>query len=192
VKKIIALILCVAFITVLSSNFLLASDEEPFKGQRLYTRTNLMRDGKIIYFHNMRRSKGSFPVGTEVIITGGTGWGNQIVFKLARNNWMYFLKVPPEEYKKYFVEDISEIGLQDLGDEALKNIKNMSIVPGMTKEEVYISRGCPAYIGYGVKSWGRTLSQVMESDTWYYHRTTMKKEMLVKFNSDVVAEIERY
>lgn len=188
-KRLVILTICMLF---LFSDRLLAVDAGLLKGQKLYTRTNLTREGKVIYFHNMSQFKSSFPVGTAVVIADGTGWGDQIMFKLVQNGWYYVLYVQPQEYDKYFVKDINDIGLQSMSKEVLDHINNMSVARGMTKKEVYISRGCPSYIGYGVKSYGHALDQVMESNTWYYNRTTRKIEMLVTFKDDVVESVSYY
>lgn len=190
-RKVLILVLYVVTACLLHNN-LFASDGALLKGQTLYTRTNLTREGKLIYFHNMSHSKSVIPVGAAVVITEGTGWGNQIMFRLVQNNWLYILYVSPQEYEKYFVRDTKEIGLHSFSKEVLDNINGMLIAPGMTKKEVYISRGCPSYIGYGIKSCGHTLDQIMESNTWYYNRTTRKIEMLVTFKDGVVVEVTSY
>lgn len=188
-RRIFFFALCMVFFAV---NAAFPADEVPLKGQTLYTRTNLTREGGVIYFHNMSHFDSFIPVGTAVIIMEGTGWGAQIMFKLAQNGRYNVMYVPPQEYRKYFVKDVGEIGLQNFSKEVLENIKNMSIVPGMTKREAYVSRGCPSYIGHGIKSYGHTLSQIMDSDTWYYNRITRKIEMQVTFKNGTVAEVTSY
>ena len=202
-KKMLVVVLCATFTVVLFSEALLAIDkgQEFFtKGQKLFTRTNLRTNGEKIFFHNFSLSPGFIPVGTSLIVkkVGRTNSVSKkvvgkdtIQFQLIDNLKTYTLKVLPEHYDKYFVEDIKEIELENINNDAMLKIKEMTVAPGMTKKEVYISRGCPSYIAYGDISLSHTLDQIMKSDTWYYNSKKRSIEMLVKFENNVVVEIEK-
>ena len=189
-KKITTLVLCVMFASALFSVSLLANDAKDLIGQTVFTRTNLKNQGRTIYFHNMSKTKGFIPVGTPVIIKSIAK--DNIRFQLAEGDAeckTYIVKALSAYYDRYFVKSTAEIGLKKMSSSARGNIKTMVVVPGMTKEEVYVSRGCPAFIDWGVKSWAFPLDEIMESDTWYYNAGTSKIEMLVTFKNGVVAEI---
>ena len=155
-KKIFGIALCTIFAVVLFSEHLLAVD----KGEALFTRTNLKTHGKKIFFHNLSISLGFIPVGTNVIVK--KVGKDSIRFQLVDNSKTYILTVLSEQHNKYFVKDIEEIGLENISNDVKLKIKEMAVAPGMTKKEVYISRGCPSYIAYGDKSWLYTLDQVMK------------------------------
>lgn len=186
VKKIAILALCAMFAVALFSDASSATYMKALEGQKVFTRTNLRSQGSTIFFHNMSQSKGFIPVGTAVIIT--KVGKEYIKFEAIETGKKYTLRALSDYYDRYFVKDASEIGLKNINSKIMKHVENMEIVPGMTKEEAYISRGCPAFIGWGVKSWLSTLGEVMGSDTWYYNAGTSKIEMLVTFKNGVVAE----
>jgi hypothetical protein len=96
------------------------------------------------------------------------------------------------QWDKYFVKDKTQIGLEDFSSNEKDKIINGEVVTGMTKKEAYASRGCPAYIAYGIKSNASTFGDIMQSDTWYYMKTSRAKDVLVKFENSVVSSIESY
>ena len=44
----------------------------------------------------------------------------------------------------------------------------------MTKEEVYVSKGCPAYIAWGKKTEKNSLNEIMKSDNRNKHINAIK------------------
>jgi len=186
-KKMVVLALYVMLVAVIFSNSLLAVDAEALKGEELFTRTNLKAQGCTVFFQNMSKSKGFIPVGTAVEITNvGKKY---IKFKVLDTGKQYKLEALSDFYDRYFVKSINDIGLKNISDKTMQYVKDMQVEPGMTKEEVYISRGCPAFIAWGVKSWFATPNEIMSSNTWYYNAGTSKIEMLVIFENGVVEEI---
>jgi len=198
-RKAIVLALCAVFTMVFFLDSSLAITEKALEGQKLFTRTNLKAKGNVVFFHNMGELKKSIPFGTAVTIMGtgryyegGRDGSKKIKFMVIESGKKYVLTDLPTVYRKYFVKNLQDIEIDDASLEAKRNIKNMSIAPGMSKKEVHISKGCPAYIAHGEKSWGYTLDEIMESDVWYYNKDSRTREMIVKFNNDVVSGIERY
>lgn len=191
-RKIVVLLICAVFATFLLSDYSTAFDKKDLEGQNFYTRTNLKAHGKTVFFNNLSKTKGFIPVGTLVMIKKVSK--DSIKFELLEGDKEYktfTLKAPSEYYDNYFVKGISEIELNKMSGSVKDNVKNMAVVPGMTKAEVYVSRGCPAFIGWGVKSWGYSMGQIMQSDTWYYNAGTSKIENLVIFENGVVSEIQK-
>jgi len=187
-KKIILLVLCMAIVTVVSSFPLLMSNAEIFKGEALFTRSNLKTSGRVIFFHNMSSFKGFIPAGMAVTITAVGR--NFIKFKVLESGKTYVIKEPSKYYAKYFAENLGEIGLERMNEETKKNIRNMSAEKGMTKEEVFTAKGCPAYIAYGEKSMHRSLDQIMNSDTWFYNVDSRARESIVTFENGVVSNVQ--
>lgn len=191
-KKVGMIFLVFVFFIVGVTN---ASSAMISKGMKLYTKTNLkphVKDSETeistIYYHNMRSKKRLVPVGTAVKIKYvGKKYIN---FKVIDTNAKYKLRALSVNFDKYFVKTKEELKLNDISKEVMQKIKDMNVKTGMTKGEVYISRGVPSYIAYGKKSWGHSLDQVMQSDTWYYNFNRRIIEMVVKFKDDIVVEIE--
>ena len=186
--KTLVVSLCFMFFVILLFGSSRAADIDTLVGQKLFTRANLKAKGKVIVFHNISAAKGFIPVGTAVIIE--KVGKEKIKFRLAEGGERYVLITLPGHYDRYFVKSAEEIGLKGISDKIKGNIQNMTIAKGMTKEEVYIARGCPGFIGHGEKSWFYTLDQIMESDSWHYYYNSRKLEMIVKFENGVVVEIE--
>ena len=182
-KKIGMLSWAFAFVLLLG-----VANAEVSKGMKLYTRTNLKTKGKKIYYHNLRSSKGFIPVGTAVKVR--KVGEEYIKFKVLKNDREYSLEAPSTHFEKYFVLTREELELNDMSRKAIEQIENMNVKIGMTKAEVYISRGCPAYVGPGKKSWFYTFDQMMDSNTWYYNLSRRRIENLVRFRDGVVAAIE--
>jgi len=143
------------------------------------TRSNLYAKGRIVFWHNMNALTEVIPANTQVAIVESEG--KKIVFLRIDNTKQYILEANASQWDKYFVKDVKEIGV----------IKSVLAV-GMTKKEVYASMGCPAYIAYGVKSYVHSLTEIMQSDTWYYMQNKRQHGKLVKFEKDIAVSVENY
>jgi 3D (Asp-Asp-Asp) domain-containing protein len=153
------------------------------KDETLFTRSNLRAEKGIIEWHNMRAMPQVIPVGTEVKVAAVGG--DKIVFVRRDDNKKYVLKANSAQWDKYFVKDRSEIGLEKFSGKS-------EVAIGMSKEEVYAAKGCPAYIAWGKKSFASSLSDVMQSNTWYYMVSSRGHDTLIKFENDVVVSIGGY
>lgn len=187
-KKAIIIMLCAAFIWAILSEPLLAFDKKSLKGQEFYTRTNLKVKGGIVFFHNMSKLGKGIPYGTKVVIIGAGG--RKIRFKILETGKKYVVTDEPQVYSKYFVKDLQDIGISNISQEVKSSIENMEITDGMTKDEVLVSKGCPAYLAYGEKTWGHSIGELMESDIWFYNADTRRREMVVQFKDGRVFQIQ--
>jgi hypothetical protein len=191
-KKLMSIILCLVLVAGVCVELTFAREEQPLVGKEAYTRTNLKANGSTIFFHNMAKiGKTTIPVGTPVTIISAS----KKVIKFRRldeeKGEKYKIEVPASSYDKYFVANKAELGLQGL-DQSTKNaIDEMRVEVGMTKSEVYMSRGCPAWIALGAKSYFCSLDQIMNSDNWYYNKNKGKEEMIVHFENGVVSDVEK-
>jgi len=188
-KKASVLVLCMAFVMVASSLSLLTSNAEVFKGEELFTRSNLKAKGNTIFFHNMSKLKGFIPAGTAVEIT--KAGRNFVSFKVLENGKRYLIKEPSRYSAKFFVKSLKEIGLEKMSKETKENIGNMSAEKGMTKKEVFTAKGCPAYVAQGERSMRHSLDQIMDSDTWFYNLDSRGRESIVTFQNGVVISVQR-
>ena len=192
-KRLGMLIFCIMCVLLVFVNNSSAFDRKTLIGKKLFTRTNLKVKGSTVFFHNMSSLKEFIPVGTAVVITGAGG--KVIKFKTVDIGYTgfagkkYNITDRPSVYEKYFVADKNEIDFKAMSRKAREAIKTMSVHSGMTKNEIFVSKGCPAYISSGVKSWGASLEKVMSSDKWYYNLDTRRRDLIVDFTNGVVTKI---
>ncbi len=159
-------------------------------GDTLYARSNLMVKGDTIFWHNMSGFKDMIPAGTEIKVSQFSG--KAVIFSVPEKGKSYRLLAETGYYDKYFVKNKQNIGFDRISSDILGKIKNKEIAKGMTKEEVFIAKGCPAYIGWGEESMRRNLEDIMKSDTWYYMRDSRRHECSVKFKNGVVDSIGQF
>ena len=156
------------------------------KGETVYTRSNLRLDGNTIFWHNMSALRGRLPVGTEAKIEKCTG--GSIVFVTNDTNKSYRIAANSGKWNKFLVKDKKEIGLDGISSDKRSQIENGEAAAGMTKEAVYASRGCPAYIAWGKTSERKTFDDIMKSDTWYYMANSRGHSTMVTFADGIVAK----
>ena len=183
-KKLILILLgvvcCVSFISS-------AYAAKLKRGDVVYARSNLRSKVDLISWHSMGSSPIVVPVGTEVSIKAR---GHGIAFVVTdTNNWYSIDTETGTKWDKFFVKDKKEIGLESLPSDKRSQIENGIITVGMTKEEVYASRGCPAYIAWGKTTERSSFADIMQSDKWYYMKNQRGKDVMVVFNNGVVAKI---
>jgi hypothetical protein len=91
-------------------------------------------------------------------------------------------------YDKYFTSsDISE-KINSYNERVRNNITLGRVEPGMTKEQVLLSAGCPAVAGLR-KTYNLSLDDVLKTDSWIYYRSRMNK-WIVRFADGKVSSIE--
>ena len=156
------------------------------KGDVVYTRSSLRAEGNKIFFHNMRSLRELIPVGTEAKITKCEG--GIIGFNVIDTNKTYYVYANSEQWDKFFVKDRKEIGLDKFSPDAKAKVMNCEISNGMTKEEVYASKGCPAYIAWGKTTERNSLADIMRSDKWYYNISSRGHDVMVTFENGVVVK----
>jgi len=160
------------------------------KDDVLFARYGLRGDGNTIYFHNMKRSPIIIPIGTEVKVISVSK--EKIVVQRVDNSKQYKVLAFSDFWDKFFVRNRNEIGLESVSADKRTVVDNNQVVEGMTKQEVYLSKGCPAYIGYGVKSNIHPLEEVMKSDIWYYNSNSRMKDAVITFeNGHVTGMVDR-
>lgn len=159
-------------------------------GDTLYARSNLMVKGDTVFWHNMSGLKNMIPAGTEIKVLKFSG--KAVIFSIPGKDKKYRLLAETEKYDKYFVKNKQDIGLEKISPDIMEKIKLKEISKGMTKNEVLISKGCPAYIDWREKSLRHSLEDIMKSDAWYYHINSRDHDCSVKFKDGVVDSIGKY
>ena len=157
------------------------------KGETAYARSNLRLDANVIWWHNMSAFQVKVPVGTEVKITDCAG--STIAFVSKNTNKTLYVVAPSKLWDKYFVKDQKEIGLEKLSPDRKDQVEKCAVLNGMTKEEVYASKGCPAYNAWGNKTENISLNEIMQSDKWYYNSDTRRQDVMVTFLNGVVVKV---
>ncbi len=156
------------------------------KGDVVYARSNLRADGCKIFYHNMCALGELVPVGTEVKIKESTS--REIAFVTTDINKTYYIYADSAQWGKYFVKDKNEIGLDKFSPDVRAKVMNCEVANGMTKEEVYASKGCPAFSAWGYKTEKSSLADIMESNKWYYLVTSRGHDVMVTFENGVVTK----
>ena len=157
------------------------------RGDIVYARSNLraQTSGEILW-HNMRSFRGLVPVGTKVKIIQGAG--SVITFVTIDTNKVYMVYANSSQWDKFFVKDKSEIGLDKFSPDMKAKVVNCEVVNDMTKEEVYASKGCPAYKAWGEKTFKISFNEIMKSDKWYYMTNRHGHDVMVTFANGVVVK----
>ncbi len=148
------------------------------KGDVVYAKYSMRGKGKELFWHNMSSMPVVLPAGAEVTIVAIGP--EKVVLENADKKLQ--LLANTVQWDKYFVMNKNDVKVAD-ATEAKE---------GMSKEEVYSALGCPSYTGYGVKSYFKSMQDVMASDTWYYNATTKAIGVLVKFENGKVKSAEKY
>lgn len=156
------------------------------KGEIAYTRSNLGYERNMLFWHNMSSYEKKVPVGTEVKIEEGAG--GSIAFAPKDTNKTLYIVADPNSWEKYFVKDKKDIGLDGLPTDKKNLIEGSAVIVGMSKKEVYASKGCPAYIAWGIKSNTKSLAEIMQSDKWYYQTNKRGHDVMVTFQGEVVVK----
>jgi len=152
------------------------------KGDIVYVRSNLHANGGTIFWHNMKMYKTIIPAGTEVKMSSRT------TFVTVDTNKSFTVVANADQWDKFFVKDRNEIGLDKLSSDMKTTIDNCEVTNGMTKEEVYASKGCPAYIAWGLKTKDKSFADIMQSDKWYYNFNARGQDVMVTFQNGVVVK----
>jgi len=175
--KKISLFLLVAFLVTEVFNAVYAEGLK--KDDVLYARYGLRGEGNTIFYHNMSSCPIVIPLGTEVKVVGLNK--DKITVQMVDDAKIYQILAFSNCWDKYFVRDKNEIGLESVSADKKISVKSSQVVEGMTKQEVYLSKGCPAYIGYAVKSYMHSFGEVMQSDVWYYNVNSRLKDAVITF-----------
>lgn len=175
----LAIVCCISFIGNTYAEALI-------KGDVAYVRSNLRAEGSKIVWHNMSSLKELIPVGTEVKIKGISG--GLITFVTNDTNKTYYIYADSSKWNKFLVKDKKDIGLDGLSADQKTKVENGDVSLGMTKQEVYASKGCPAYRAWGKTTERDSLDDIMQSDKWYYNVSSRGHDVMATFENGVVVK----
>jgi hypothetical protein len=91
-------------------------------------------------------------------------------------------------FDKFFTENRETIGLDEVNLDFRESILYGHVEVGMTKEEVLLSAGYPAYLGSRDRTRDDDRKRIMAHDDWWYKKTKRRK-ILFRFMGGKLAEI---
>ena len=97
-----------------------------------------------------------------------------------------------ESFEKFFVEDKSEVGLGEINPKFRPNVSVGIAEIGMTKEEVLLAIGYPAFLGVKDRTFDDTRENILLRNDWYYYsKTRSKADKLLRFKGERLYQIEK-
>jgi hypothetical protein len=91
-------------------------------------------------------------------------------------------------FYKFFAENKETVGLNKVNPTFRESVLAGIAEVGMTKEEILLSLGYPAYLGKENPTTDDSRAAIMSNDDWYYLKSA-KGEVLLKFTAGVLAQI---
>lgn len=152
----------------------------------MYAHTNLKFSRHGIRWHNTYKHTHFIPVGSEVEVSKIKD--RRVFFKF--NNEKFVLKIRTSTLDKYLVANLRDVGLDKIIDKKVKEkILRCRVAVDMTKEEVFLSLGCPLFVdGIDIPTRDLALLDLMNSDTWYYI-VSGRSHQVLKFKDSILVEI---
>jgi hypothetical protein len=146
--------------------------------QVYYARCNLkVIKGDHITWVNWQSTPIFIPVGTEFTVERN---GSKATLHEVKHGSEYHLDIGAdgEVYLEKFVSK-SPVSIKEYSTEIQANIRNTVARIGMTKEQVYIAMGPPAWAGE--KTHKMTYDEIMATNLWVYKRRRFGKNIGVAF-----------
>lgn len=181
-------------LVVLGCETIHESGIDTFEGQAVFNRVGFRTEGENKIFHTNRFSGSIFiPAGTECTI-------KQITYKVIKftaNEDEYVLTEwrigygpvhTRTSFYKFFVEDMEAIGLDRINLDFRESIVSGIAEVGMTKSEVFLSLGYPAYVGNSDPTTDKSRASILSRDDWYYLKSKGEK-VLLRFEDQILAQI---
>jgi hypothetical protein len=176
-------VICLVFIVVFSL-FSYAESQKtvqgtPAKEQIYYARCNLkVIKGNYITWVNWQSTPIFIPVGTEFTVERN---GSEATLQDVKQGNEYRLDIGADGdvYLEKFVSK-NPVSIKEYPTEIQANIRNTVARIGMTKEQVYIAMGPPAWAGE--KTHKMTYDEIMAADLWVYKRRRFGKNIGVGFD----------
>ena len=190
-RFIIFILLCLA---VLGCETIHESGIDTFEGQTVFNKVGFRTDGENKIYHANRFSGGIFvPAGTECTIKRIT----YKIIKFTANEDEYVLTewrigygpvYTRTSFYKFFVEDMEAIGLDKINLDFRESFVSGIAALGMTKHEVFLSLGYPAYVGNNDPTTNKSRAFILSRDDWYYLKSKGEK-VLLRFEDQILTQI---
>ena len=174
------------FSAVLGCQAIKESGIDTYKGEAVFNRVSFRTDEEKEIYNTNRFSGGIFvPAGTECIIKDISHHRISFIAKgddyaLIRWRIGYGPVNTRASFYKFFVEDKESVGLDKTNPNFHKSILSGRVEEGMTKHEVFLSLGYPAYLGKKDPTTDKSRASILSSDDWYYLKSG-KERVLLRF-----------
>ena len=143
-----------------------------------YARCNLKAKGNYMTWVNWQASPTFIPVGTKFKVTKA---GSKASLVNVETSTTYTLDVGADGdalLEKFVTK--KPVDITKFSSDVQANIKNAVAKIGMTKEQVYIAMGPPAWVNGNTNT--MTYESIMGSDLWVYKRSRFGKNIGVAFD----------
>jgi len=145
-----------------------------------YARCNLkVIKGNYITWVNWQSTKTMIPAGTRLNVVIGSK-GATITDVETGKTYSLDTGSSGDKYLEKFVTR-EQIDIGGFPEEVQRNIANAIAKVGMTKEQVYIAMGPPAWAGQNTDA--MTYSEIMRENLWTYKRKRFAKNIGVSFDT---------
>jgi hypothetical protein len=180
---------CVTFKTALKDSGL-----EVSQGQTVFNRVGFRTYGGNVIYYSNRYFGGTFiPAGSECVIQDISS--DTIKFTFNGEDYVlveWVANVNAESVKvsfeKFFSKSRIEVGLREVSPEFREEVKEGFVKEGMTKKEVLLSIGYPAYLGVKDPTYDDDRDLILSHNDWYYFKGRRTK-ILLRFKGDELHEI---
>ena len=165
------------------------------EGQTVFNRVSFRTDGD-------SRIKYANPFSGGVLIPPGTACTIKAIspkeIKFIANGKSYVLTSwrigygtvnTRTSFYKFFVEEKKTVGLDKVKSEFAENVLSGGVRLGMSKGEVLLSLGYPAYVGKKNSTADVSRAGILASDDWYYARN-QGESVVLKFKEGELAQVE--
>ena len=183
------LIGCVSFNKALEESRLEVSE-----GQRVFNRVGFRTYREnVIYYTNRYVGGTLIPAGSECVIQDMSGDTIKFTFngeQYALVEWIGDVSAENVKpfFEKFFSKNRSEIGLDKVNPAFRELVQEGFVKEGMSKEEVLLSIGYPAYLGVKDPTYDDERKLILSQNDWYYFKGRRTK-ILLRFKGDELYEI---
>ena len=183
------LIGCVSFNTAMKESGL-----EISQGETVFNRVGFRTYGEKVIYYTNRYVGGTFiPAGSECVIQDMSGDTIKFTFngeQYALVEWIGDVSAENVKpfFEKFFSKNRSEIGLDKVNPAFRELVQEGFVKEGMTKEEVLLSIGYPAYLGVKDPTYDDKRELILSQNDWYYFKGRRTK-ILLRFRGKELYEI---
>ena len=152
-------------------------------------------EGNLINYSNRYSGGVYIPAGSPCTIKAFT---NEAI-KFTVNGDEYILifwlggKSPEDikkSFRKYFLEDRREVGLDKVRRAYRDSVSSGVVEVGMSKEEVLLSIGYPAFLGAKNPTIDDSREVIIFHNDWFYYSKGKKVDMLLKYKAEKLHQIK--
>ena len=154
-------------------------------GQTVYNRVGLrVLEKNVIWYMNYYHTGTLIPVGSECTINSISrgkikftvqGKGYKLVEWLIDGDASNL----DQSFAKYFVKGKKEVGLDNVNPQFYDSVISGYDEVGMSKEEILMALGYPAYLGIRDPTTLHTREYILKQNDWYYMKSRFNRVLLI-------------